>query len=225
MCGLAGYASEKYQPVLRDVGLILALYNENRGHDSWGMTDGKEIVKDAGPISRALYKIPFDRPVVALHTRAKTHGTVNKENAHPFKFGKIIGMHNGIIHNHDQLNTKFERKFEVDSMHIFANINEKKGFNSLRGYGAIVYFDHEGSLRLGKFNGGSLSIAEIKDFKAIIWSSQRDHLITALDATNLDYTTYQVQGEELYVYRGGELYRTNEKVKLDTKNFERDRKS
>ena len=37
-----------------------------------------------------------------------------------------MGIHNGCITNHEALNIKYERKFEVDSMHIFAHIAEKK---------------------------------------------------------------------------------------------------
>lgn len=58
---------------------------------------------------------------VMAHARAATIGAVKIENAHPFKCGHIIGMHNGTVRSHFE----GKLKYETDSEAIFALIAEK----------------------------------------------------------------------------------------------------
>lgn len=141
------------------------------------------------------------------HTRAPTTGKIAKENSHPFEFGNIVGAHNGIIHNHEQLNRQYDRKFEVDSMHIFAHMAEGKELSDLRGYGAIEFVRSENPdiICLAKISStGSLAIFETA--YGIFWSSDDDHLKAALDAGGLKYKEYEVKEHVEYFTQKGQVF-------------------
>jgi hypothetical protein len=53
------------------------------------------------------------------HTRAATRGNVTRKNAHPFRRGKWVGVHNGII--------SAPTTCEVDSMHLWEQLKRYKG--------------------------------------------------------------------------------------------------
>lgn len=61
-----------------------------------------------------------------IHTRAATQGHQDvEENNHPILYGNILGAHNGIVYNDDDLFKHFnwKRHGRVDSEAIFASIN------------------------------------------------------------------------------------------------------
>jgi hypothetical protein len=97
----------------------------------------------------------------ALHTRHATTGANVATNAHPFTVsgarGQVVGIHNGIISNHSQLNARYARKCDVDSQHIFQSIADGHSLNELEGYGTIVYTLAD-TWYIGRFNGGELSM-------------------------------------------------------------------
>jgi predicted glutamine amidotransferase len=77
------------------------------------------------------------------HCRWATVGKVTKQNAHPFNFNNVIGVHNGTIH------TKFKHddQFETDSEALYFNINEygiDEALNNVAAYDtayALIYYD------------------------------------------------------------------------------------
>ena len=77
---------------------------------------------------------------IAGHTRFATRGRVNRRNSHPFRYGRIIGSHNGIC--------DAPQKFQVDSEHLFYALNKargdyQKGLESISGYWGLSWFDGE----------------------------------------------------------------------------------
>lgn len=162
MCGIAGYLAVENadQSQLKLAAAILGIEMQSRGGQSWGTVDDDlQIVKGLGPISGGITLPLVMPPVYVLHTRFGTHGGNTIENAHPFTQGRVVGVHNGVIGNHFELNRKYHRGFAVDSQHIFQHINEGlMDLSDLEGYGAIVY-NFEGSWFAGTFNRGQLEIA------------------------------------------------------------------
>jgi glucosamine 6-phosphate synthetase-like amidotransferase/phosphosugar isomerase protein len=64
--------------------------------------------------------------IILGHCRLKTKGpATNNLNNHPVVYGDVVGIHNGVISNDDELFSKYgiPRRAEVDSEAIFALIN------------------------------------------------------------------------------------------------------
>ncbi len=207
MCGLFGFDLSRYQlPLERRVALaaVLATGNDNRGGDSWGwFSPGRGTARGLGDIAGQTSKF-FNSPILMAHTRKATIGAITKENSHPFDIGNIIGAHNGMITNHEELNRLYERQCQVDSMHIFHHINESRGLEDINGYGAISFIRKDEGLNkvyLVKLSAGDLAVYGIgKDpdnCKGVIWSSDEDHLKAALTAANINAFPYQVDSGEV----------------------------
>jgi predicted glutamine amidotransferase len=227
MCGIFGYCTSVKIPRLKQIATVLAGMNQSRGSDAWGTVVWKahekeyEINKGSGPIMHNLYKIPFAEQAGFLvgHTRAATVGDKTDEKAHPFRYvsnegDEVIGVHNGSIRNWQELNKKYERDLEVDSMHIFKHMADGLPLGDVEGSGAIVYIQKKG-IYFSKFNGGSLSIARVKD-AGLVWSSDATHLKVALMGANLDYTMYNVKEDVVYWYADDELWSSGEKIGISS---------
>lgn len=168
MCGIAGYFANGCKPGngAAVAMTLLAIAMEDRGYQSWGSTDGEIVTRKVGAISKS-FVIPARMPkAFALHTRYATTGKIKQDNSHPFtvtgKLGLVIGMHNGIIQNHGELNAKYQRTLRVDSQHIFSHIANGLSLSDLNGYGAIVYRLNS-DWYIGTFNMGELAIASTRE--------------------------------------------------------------
>ncbi len=117
MCGIVGFTGEKQAaPILLD-GLAKLEY---RGYDSAGIAvrDGSsdaKIVKEKGRLQGLIDKTNAGKAVVGTcgigHTRWATHGEPSVTNAHPHHSddGNVIGVHNGIIENYQELKEKLAK--------------------------------------------------------------------------------------------------------------------
>jgi Glutamine amidotransferase domain len=162
MCGIAGFFAKpgSDQSLLKTIAAVLAIEIESRGGQSWGTVDHENrINKGVGPITLNLNLPAVMSQTYVMHTRFATHGGVTRDNAHPFAQGDVIGVHNGVISNHEFLNFSHQRNFAVDSQHIFQHIADgTEHLNDIQGYGAIVY-TRGGKWFGGTFNRGELAIA------------------------------------------------------------------
>jgi hypothetical protein len=150
MCGI--WVASQLTPPTQRMAPFLSFAMQFRGDDSWGSTDGNEIIKNVGPITES-WVLPESWTQAVIHTRAATVGDITVENSHPFQFGNVIGVHNGMVRNHDILDRENSRNFSVDSMHIFAHIAENKNLQDIRGYGTVVYYQ-DGQLFFVTFGTG-----------------------------------------------------------------------
>ena len=127
MCGIVGYTGARpAAPILLD-GLSKLEY---RGYDSAGLAvrDGSElaqVVKATGKLRNLAEKTDGGRALPGTcgigHTRWATHGEPSQTNAHPHVSGncsgtgsgpvesEVVGVHNGIIENFDELKAKLLR--------------------------------------------------------------------------------------------------------------------
>ncbi|MBQ7488052.1 MAG: glutamine--fructose-6-phosphate transaminase (isomerizing) [Clostridia bacterium] len=117
MCGIVSYAGfRQAAPILLD-GLRKL---ESRGYDSAGIAvrNSREIVtiKAQGRLQRLYDKTDNGNAVEGFcgigHTRWATHGEPSEINAHPHASddGNVVGVHNGIIENYQELKDKLLRK-------------------------------------------------------------------------------------------------------------------
>jgi hypothetical protein len=226
ICGIFGHSYQRKAKVLagqREI-LIAALCvaNSYRGSHSWGIyaagQKGKKaktrrVIGDLAHVdslgSLAAY------PVVFGHTRHATTGAITVANQHPFRVGHILLAHNGMIWNHEELNTKYERKCTVDSQHFAHHIASNLTLSDIEAYGALEWVDDKRphTVHLARLRDGVLTVALIRNRKGkqvgCAWSSDKDHLKRALDASRLTWEFYEplVEGA-VYEVTGGVLYTT-----------------
>ncbi len=118
MCGIVGFTGQKQAAPILLEGLSRLEY---RGYDSAGIAvrdgDGEvETVKAKGRLKALEEKTNMGRAVPGTcgigHTRWATHGEPSENNAHPHHSddGCVVGVHNGIIENYQELKDKLLRK-------------------------------------------------------------------------------------------------------------------
>jgi len=135
MCGIAGYSLSPKSALARTLAAqsLLAGIAE-RGADAVGYahrTPGDPypvVVKQRTPASLLLDRIDVPEAATELlvHVRdyTKGHPSISANN-HPVRHGPVVGIHNGIILNDDELLAQFscaraEPRMTVDSEAIFA---------------------------------------------------------------------------------------------------------
>jgi glucosamine 6-phosphate synthetase-like amidotransferase/phosphosugar isomerase protein len=135
MCGIAGYSLSSRSAVDRTLAAqsLLAGIAE-RGADAVGYAyraPGDEyavVTKQRTPASRLLERISVPQTATELlvHVRdyTKGHPSISANN-HPVRHGPVVGIHNGIILNDDELLARHscsrsEPRMTVDSEAIFA---------------------------------------------------------------------------------------------------------
>ena len=118
MCGIVGFTgSSQAAPVLLECLSKL----EYRGYDSAGIavrngSDEPVVVKAKGRLKVLMEKTNDGAAVAGTcgigHTRWATHGEPNETNAHPHCSDdhNVVGVHNGIIENYQELKEKLIRK-------------------------------------------------------------------------------------------------------------------
>ena len=127
MCGIVGYIGKKQAAPILLEGLSKLEY---RGYDSAGIAvrdkeKEAEVVKTIGRLKNLAEKTDNGKALKGTcgigHTRWATHGAPSQTNAHPHVSGNctgsgsgkvesnVVGVHNGIIENFQELKAKMER--------------------------------------------------------------------------------------------------------------------
>jgi hypothetical protein len=234
MCGIFGWSFRKRCGIAdgqrEALASTLAIANTDRGTDSWGAyildKHGKAtVLRNTGSIAKLSFAAISKEPLFMGHTRQATTGAATIPNAHPFEVGNLLLAHNGVIYNHSELNKKYDRKCEVDSMHLAMHMAEGKKFDDIEGYGSIQWVDRSkpSKIWLCRMNRGQLACYGVtadpgsKRLLGIVWSSTERHAERALDAAGLHYFQYKDYGEGvLYSVQCGRtgVYTKSEKLLL-----------
>lgn len=117
MCGIVGYTGRNQSAPILLNGLARLEY---RGYDSAGIAvrDGVspvQVVKAKGRLKVLAEKTNDGQSVIGTcgigHTRWATHGEPSETNAHPHISDdyNVVGVHNGIIENYQELRDKLTR--------------------------------------------------------------------------------------------------------------------
>jgi glucosamine 6-phosphate synthetase-like amidotransferase/phosphosugar isomerase protein len=159
MCGIAGYSLSARSSVDRTLAAqsLLAGIAE-RGADAVGYahrTPGgfAVVTKQRTPASKLLERIsvPETATELLVHVRdyTKGHPSISANN-HPVRHGPVVGIHNGIILNDDELLSphdcaRSEPRMTVDSEAIFAlaahSHNDPHALEELEGSLAAAWLD------------------------------------------------------------------------------------
>jgi glucosamine 6-phosphate synthetase-like amidotransferase/phosphosugar isomerase protein len=160
MCGIAGYSLSPESNVDRTLAAQALLAGiAERGADAVGyayrgLGEGAVSVhKQRSGASELLERVavPQDATQALVHVRdyTKGHPTIAANN-HPVRHGSVVGIHNGIILNDDDLfeHHRFERwepEMTVDSEAIFALVDAfgalREALEQLRGAMATAWLD------------------------------------------------------------------------------------
>lgn len=186
MCGIFGGIGKWNQGTIR----ALTWANRERGTDSLGFFDSSgKMIKSAADPDVALGQENITRWLNTSekggekrdaawfcigHTRLATRGKVNRQNSHPFRYGKIIGCHNGMV--------DAPKGYVVDSQYLFDSLNKANGdynkaWADITGYWGVVWFDddalyiqvHNGEVNIGQTDDGTW-----------YFSSNRIHLLACI---------------------------------------------
>ena len=138
MCGIVGYVGKKQAaPILLD-GLSKLEY---RGYDSAGLavrsdSGNFEIVKAKGRLKVLEEKTNNGLSVEGCcgigHTRWATHGEPSENNAHPHVSNDktVVGVHNGIIENYQDVKNKLLRH----NYHFYSDTDTEVVINLIEFY-------------------------------------------------------------------------------------------
>src|SRR6185312_14807520 len=184
MCGIAGYSLSSRSAVDRTLAAqsLLAGIAE-RGADAVGYAhrgpeDAYPVVrKQRTPASELLERISVPQTATELlvHVRDYTKGHPSiAANNHPVRHGPVVGIHNGIILNDDELLAphscaRSEPRMTVDSEAIFAvaahSRNDARALEHLRGAMATGWLDERepGVVFVARGSGRPLWIGECRE--------------------------------------------------------------
>jgi glucosamine 6-phosphate synthetase-like amidotransferase/phosphosugar isomerase protein len=160
MCGIAGYSLSSDSTVDRTlVAQALLAGIADRGADAVGYAyraPGEAfstVVKQRTPASHLLERITVPQNAVQalVHVRDYTKGHPSiPANNHPVRHGPVVGIHNGIIVNDDEILCEFdcaraEPSMTVDTEAILAlaahSRADARAFEALRGAMATAWLD------------------------------------------------------------------------------------
>src|ERR1017187_7364263 len=181
MCGIAGYSLRSRSRVGRTLAAqaLLAAIAE-RGADAVGYAyRGPDdtyatVVKQRTPASELLERVsvPTEANQLLVHVRdhPKGHPSIAANN-HPVRHGPVVGIHNGIITNDDELLAphscaRAEPRMTVDSEAIFAvaahSPNDPHALDCLRGAMAASWLDERvpGVVFLARGSGRPLWVGD-----------------------------------------------------------------
>jgi glucosamine 6-phosphate synthetase-like amidotransferase/phosphosugar isomerase protein len=181
MCGIAGYSLRSRSGVGRTLATqaLLAAIAE-RGADAVGYAYRgprdvyATVVKQRTPASQLLDRVSVPQEVnqLLVHVRDYTKGHPSiAANNHPVRHGPVVGIHNGIITNDDELLaphacSRTEPRMTVDSEAIFAvaahSRNDAGALEHLRGAMASAWIDERepGTIFLARGIGRPLWVGD-----------------------------------------------------------------
>jgi hypothetical protein len=207
MCGLAGVAGD-LQGKDADIAKELLYLSQVRGSDATGLVTYKTMTRKFDTYKRAMPAATFldlrrvegmispQADVLMLHTRRSTgawDSKYNHEDAHPFHWNNVIGMHNGMIPPGalDQLPHKL--KGAIDSEQLIYNIS-KAGVDGtiplIWGAWALALLDTE-NRKLGFVRNRErpFAYAFSKDKKRMYWASEGPMLFWVLNRYGIETST------------------------------------
>ena len=205
MCGIVGCIGERQaRPILLNCLARL----EYRGYDSCGIAvagDGLQINKDAVRVEALKEQLPhrLEGKIGIGHTRWATHGEPSQVNAHPHGdcTGKIAVVHNGVIHNYQQLRQKLIKEghtfTSATDTEVIPHLVEKHFDGDLEKAVVKALAEMEGSYAIAVLMDGKAElIAARKDSPLIIGIGDGENLIASDVPAVLDYTSRVIYLED-----------------------------
>jgi glucosamine 6-phosphate synthetase-like amidotransferase/phosphosugar isomerase protein len=226
MCGIAGYSLRSRSDADRTLAAqaLLAAIAE-RGADAVGYAyRGSDdtyatVVKQRTPASQLLERVsvPAAANQLLVHVRDYTKGHPSiAANNHPVRHGPVVGIHNGIITNDDELLAphscaRSEPKMTVDSEAIFAlaahSRNDARALERLRGAMATGWLDERepGVVYVARGSGRPLWLGQSRE--GVFFASTKLALDVVADYCELKLKKREVKEGTWFALRNGEIAR------------------
>jgi glucosamine 6-phosphate synthetase-like amidotransferase/phosphosugar isomerase protein len=226
MCGIAGYSLHSRSDLERTLAAqaLLAAIAE-RGADAVGYAyrapheTYATVVKQRTPASQLLDRVSVPQEVnqLLVHVRDYTKGHPSiAANNHPVRHGPVVGIHNGIITNDDELLAphacaRVEPRMTVDSQAIFAiaahSRNDARALEYLRGAMATGWLDERepGVVFVARGSGRPLWLGEGRG--GVFFSSTRLALEVVERYCRLRLRKREVKAGSWFALAGGEVVR------------------
>jgi len=240
MCGIAGYSLRSRSSIDRTLAAqaLLAAIAE-RGADAVGYAYRAPdvayatVVKQRTPASQLLERVsvPADANQLLVHVRDYTKGHPSiAANNHPVRHGPVVGIHNGIITNDDELLAphscaRAEPRMTVDSEAIFAiaahSRNDARALEHLRGAMATGWLDERdpGVVFVARGSGRPLWIGEARN--AVFFASTKLALEVVGQYCGLRLRKHEAREGTWLALRNGEIVR-RERFRPDLEYVEPD---
>jgi glucosamine 6-phosphate synthetase-like amidotransferase/phosphosugar isomerase protein len=226
MCGIAGYSLSSRSGIERTLAAqtLLAAIAE-RGADAVGYAYRAPgdvypvVVKQRTPASELLERVavPAEATQLLVHVRdyTKGHPSISANN-HPVRHGPVVGIHNGIIVNDDELLgrhdcARAEDGMTVDSEAIFAVAahaeNDARALEQLRGAMATAWVDEREPdvLFVARGMGRPLWLGEGRD--GVFFASTKVALEVVERYCGIRLRTLEVREGTLFALRDGKIAR------------------
>src|SRR5438034_7234979 len=238
MCGIAGYSLSLRSGVDRTLAAQALLAGiADRGADAVGYAyrGGQDeypvVTKQRTAASRLLDRIevPEHADELLIHVRDYTKGHPSiPANNHPVRHGPVVGIHNGIITNDDELLAphscaRAEPEMTVDSEAIFAlaahSRNDARALEKLRGAMATAWIDarEQDTIFLARGAGRPMWLGEGRD--AVFFASTEGALEVLEQYCSLRLRKREVQHGTLLAVRNGRVERLD-RCRLDLDHVE-----
>lgn len=203
MCGLIGVAADYVIDKHKNIFNQMLWCSTLRGFDATGVfAVQKEFTKKdvfLHHYKKALFAPIFigqpgyqelikerDIKVLAGHNRAKTFGDNSDDNAHPFTFSNVIGMHNGTLTHCPGFN-----KYPTDSESLYRSINDlgiDETISETRGAYALVFFNRQDhTLNFLRNKERTLYITSDLSNNELYWASEFGMLTWLLGRNNISH--------------------------------------
>jgi glucosamine 6-phosphate synthetase-like amidotransferase/phosphosugar isomerase protein len=223
MCGIAGYSLSTDSGVDRTLAAQALLAGiAERGADAAGYAyrggaaevDVRKRRSGASGLMQQM-EIPATATQVLVHVRDYTKGLPSIEwNNHPIRHGSVVGVHNGVIVNDDELMdrhgfTREHPEMTVDSEAIFALVEaadaRAEALEELKGSMATAWLDERrpGLLFAARGAGRPLWVAWAR--QEVFLASTREALEVVEHALRRTFTKREVAEGALLALAGGRI--------------------
>jgi glucosamine 6-phosphate synthetase-like amidotransferase/phosphosugar isomerase protein len=227
MCGIAGYSLSPRSGVDRTLAAQALLAGiAERGADAVGYAYRRPadtypvVTKQRTPASHLLERIavPPHATELLVHVRDYTKGHPSiPANNHPVRHGPVVGIHNGIILNDDELLAphscaRSEPRMTVDSEAIFAlaahSRNDPRALEALAGSMAAAWLDQRepGTIFAARGIGRPLWLGRGRE--EVFFASTRAALEIASEFARVPLRTREVPDGTFFALRAGRVART-----------------
>jgi glutamine phosphoribosylpyrophosphate amidotransferase len=226
MCGIAGYSLSPDSTVDRTLAAQALLAGiADRGAHAVGYAyrapgEGfSTVVKQRTPASHLLERInvPQQAGQALVHVRDYTKGHPSiPANNHPVRHGPVVGIHNGIIVNDDEILCEFdcaraEPRMTVDSEAILALAAHSRAdahaFEELRGAMATAWFDERAPDVLYLARGAHRPLWIGRSRQELVFASTKHALEVVERYVGIKLKKQEVREGSFAAVRDGEIVR------------------